>query len=235
MLNRARQGLLRHAVAVQRRAFSSKLYGAAVIERRPDIWMEPEPWEKKYHLYAETRLRRKERGDFPASYDEAADLEHLPNYKPANKHTAADMSGDHGDIKRQLFYKLYLIGKNKTSNVWEFPSTELVKNNTSSNPGTYAYSPKDVRTAAQLSIGDAFGPGLTVWFPGPAPIGVLEQANSDKTFMMWCQYIDGDVDLGSRYSEHAWVTKKELLSDAYLGPQQDQKALFKDILVEITN
>ena len=207
-----------------------------IIERRPDIWMDLEPWEVKYNSYDECKEVRIGKGDIPSNIMNSDDeINHFPDFQVGNKLTKYDVNKYNNtdltkntSIKRKLQDKMYFIVQNKLTNEWQFPyddveDIEIVN---------------DLQQVSYKDILNTAGTELTIWYPGKAPIGVLNDNDKD-IFYFFCNFIDGDIELDTnKYKNYAWVTKDELINEYFIdqhGKQTQLGILCQDILVKLFN
>jgi len=128
-------------------------------------------------------------------------------FKPAPRETKADESGDTATVDRRLKTRIYLVTREKETELWQFPTVPIKKDET-------------LLQAAQRAIAESAGPQLELYCPSNCPMAVdlvpyteEKQQESgkfgEKIFFMRVQRDEGKVKVG-KASEFAWLTREEL-------------------------
>ncbi|KAJ3076710.1 54S ribosomal protein L17 mitochondrial [Podochytrium sp. JEL0797] len=123
--------------------------------------------------------------------------------------TVARLDKKDADLKsldRKLADSLYLVVKDNKDGKWVLPgSFGAIK------------SGELLHEAAKRTVEENCGTKMETWMVGKIPIGHVAKSEADKTFIMKQLILSGQVELNSKLSEHAWLTKAEM------GEQMDKK------------
>lgn len=126
------------------------------------------------------------------------------NWEPQPRITQDDFDDNRYSLRRCLEDRLFLIFKNHKGQ-WMFP--EVVRRN-----------PLSMRDAAEKLCTDDMSAQAKIWFGSNAPLThyVNPKNENEKTYFYHCYYLTGRPPFESVYREHgytdhAWVTKHQLL------------------------
>jgi len=204
---RAMHGVHRQAVAshgAHRQALRWNTVMAAVIERSPVLTPDLPDYQQAHFKRREGYIKLQK--VYPTQLIEA---EEGPDQARARQRVetllgryggrlgAGDTSGEQATLDRKLAQRLYLVLC--VDGVWQFPQASWQEEQTA-------------HECVSLEVAKRCGESLKCHPVGNAPMAHLERPDDTKIFFYRLMHVDGVVEPTEGVSDHAWLTKEELLS-----------------------